>query len=61
MSGGSASARIVRTAALLVGFLVLTLSVVSSVLAARSKQASAQDAQLTVVLDQQVNVLESYF
>lgn len=61
MSGNSLRTLVIRTTALLVGLLVLMLSVVSSVLAARNKQIASQDAQLTVVVDQQVNALGSYF
>jgi diguanylate cyclase (GGDEF)-like protein len=61
MFSRSAIARHVRTAGFLTGVLVLVMSVFTSVLAARDKQATAQDHTLDLMLEQQVAAARNYF
>ncbi|WIM93296.1 EAL domain-containing protein [Actinoplanes oblitus] len=61
MISRSAIARLARSAGFLIGLLVLVTSVVTSVLAARDKQATAQDHTLDLTLEQQTAAVRNYF
>jgi diguanylate cyclase (GGDEF)-like protein len=61
MSGRTAAIRLVRACALVVGLLVLAVSVVTSAVSTRDRQAAAQDSQLGLTLGQQADALAGYF